>query len=164
MQKVGGYNRMTALRDIIAYILKNYPLKEDLSNARVTKMIYLADWHQALYHHRQMTNIAWKFDNYGPFVPDIKNTIEDNQDIFNIKHTHNYYGTSKSLFSLKENDYEPVINSIEKDSIDYIIKVTNPLIWNDFIKLVYSTYPISSSNRYSLLNLVEKAKEYKSIQ
>ena len=31
------------LRDIVAYVCKNYPYKDELSNARVTKMVYLAD-------------------------------------------------------------------------------------------------------------------------
>ena len=32
---------MVELIDIISYILKYYPIKKELSNARLTKMIYL---------------------------------------------------------------------------------------------------------------------------
>ncbi len=37
---------------------------------------------------------------------------------------------------------------------------TMRLNWDGFIKLVYSTYPILKSERYSELNLVEFAKQY----
>lgn len=33
--------------------------------------------------------------------------------------------------------------------------------WNAFISFIYSTYPIITSDRYTFLNLVEKAEQYK---
>lgn len=48
---------MVKLIDIILYILKNYPHKNELSNARLTKMIYLIDWRSAFDNGKQITNI-----------------------------------------------------------------------------------------------------------
>lgn len=41
---------MAELRDVIAYILQRYPedMAGELSNARVTKMVYLSDWRNCL--------------------------------------------------------------------------------------------------------------------
>ncbi len=36
------------LRDIMLYICDKYPQKRDLSNARLTKLIYLSDWKNIL--------------------------------------------------------------------------------------------------------------------
>ena len=49
---------MANLKDIIAYILQNYPsnMKHELSNARVTKMIYLADWRNCLRSKGQVSD------------------------------------------------------------------------------------------------------------
>ncbi len=58
-------------------------------------------------------------------------------------------------------DIEIIPHKEEKASLDYIIEVTKKLYWGDFIKLVYATHPIASSERYSYLNLIEKADEYK---
>lgn len=155
---------MNSLKDIIYYLIKNYSakFKSDLSNARVTKMVYLADWHQAINYKRQLTNIHWFFDNYGPYVADVKNEIEASQDIFTSENTHNFFGNTKIIFDIK-NGYSPELSKEAEESIQHIIEVTNALNWNDFIKLVYSTYPIMSSDRYSFLDLVQKASEYEKL-
>lgn len=153
---------MSNLKDVIAYLLKEYPSKDDLSNARVTKMIYLADWHQAIHYKKQITNIEWYFDHYGPFVSDIKAEIAAHPELFNDEGTNNFFGQPKNLFSLKDSDYNPNLSLEQKRSLDHIINITKSLDWNEFIKLVYSTYPVTSSVRYSSLNLLQKASEYES--
>jgi Protein of unknown function (DUF4065) len=154
---------MSKLKDALAYILKNYPsnMADELSNARVTKMLYLADWKQAITKKSQITPINWYFDNYGPFVSDVKNEAEADRDLFEVNNTYNFYGTPKLTLSLKNKNYEfSELTDDEVASLNHVINETKILGWNSFIKLVYSTYPIASSNRYSILNLVEKAKEY----
>ena len=154
---------MAELKEILAYLLKKYPDKdrEALSNARVTKMIFLSDWYQAIHHEKQISTIEWVFATYGPFVWDVYNEAEKNPDLFTIKETGNmYYAQKKNLFQLDNKDYEPDLTEIEKQSIDHVIKVTHELNWSDFIKLVYSTHPVMSSERYSKLDLIAKAKEY----
>ncbi len=58
---------MAQIKDIVIHILKNYPHKDELSNARVTKLVYLADWRHVLETKEQISSIKWYFDNYGPF-------------------------------------------------------------------------------------------------
>lgn len=154
---------MTAIKEALAYILKNYPhnMRHELSNARVTKMLYLADWHQAINHGRQVTNINWFFDNYGPYVNDVKNEAEINPEIFSTVSTNNMYGQPKVMLALKEQTYIPKLEKNEIDSLDHVIQETQKMYWDSFIKLVYSTYPITSSDRYSHLDLISKAAEYK---
>lgn len=157
---------MEELKNVMYYIIKNYPnhMKQELSNARLTKMIYLSDWKQSINKGVQITNINWYFDNYGPFVNDVLREAEKYENIFQIKHTINIYGQPKTYFEIKEGqDMDKEIEKIsdnDKTVLDYIIDITSKMYWNDFIKLIYSTYPITSSERYSELNLVEKAKEY----
>ena len=154
---------MTTLKDTLAYVLKHYPpsLQSELSNARVTKMIYLADWHQAIKYNRQITGINWFFDNYGPFVNDVKVTAEADKAIFGISNVNNMHGQPKLMLSLKDQSFEPNVDEKAKDSLDHVIELTRKLYWDKFIKLVYSTYPIVTSDRYSELDLVKKADEYR---
>lgn len=135
-------------------------MQHELSNARVTKMVYLADWHQAITHGKQITNINWFFDNYGPYVNDIKSEAESSPNLFNIINTANMYGQPKIMLSLKDQSYIPTLNDHVKASLDHVLQETQKMYWDSFIKLVYSTYPITSSNRYTHLNLAEKAAEY----
>lgn len=154
---------MAELHDVMAYLIKNYPVNmaHELSNARLTKMVYLADWHQALNLGHQITDIEWYFDNFGPFVRDIEQAAADHDDLFVIDLGSNMYGQAKKSFALRNRDYVPEISTAEKASLDHIVNVTRQLYWAPFIKLVYSTHPIASSERYSFLDLVAKAEEYK---
>lgn len=153
---------MSQLKDVIAYILQNYPshMQHELSNARVTKMVYLADWHQAITKGKQITNIQWYFDNYGPYVNDVKQEAENSPQLFSINNTTNMFGQPKVTLSLSDHSYFPTLSEEEKDSINHVIEQTQKMYWDSFIKLVYSTYPITSSNRYTHLDLVQKARDY----
>ena len=154
------------LKDVMAYLIGHYPKsrEDDLSNARLTKMVYLADWHQAINYDRQITGIEWYYNHYGPFVRDVEQTIEAHPDIFSVAESRNILGHLKFVYSLANKEYEPRLNDEEKESLDHIIKVTQDLEWAHFIRLVYATHPIFSSERYSALNLVEKAREYNRLQ
>lgn len=153
---------MADLHDVMAYIIKQYPdsMGHELSNARLTKMVYLSDWHMALNAGRQISEIRWYFDNFGPFVRDVEVTAAARNDLFSVDVGFNPFGNRKKTFSLKNPGYEAKLTSQEKASIDHIIGVTKKLFWDDFIKLVYSTHPIASSERYTYLDLVAKAEEY----
>lgn len=151
---------MAELHDVMAYIIQTYPSRHELSNARLTKMVYLADWRQAISEGRQITGIRWYFDNFGPFVRDVETTALFRDDIFSIDLGSNMFGQPKKSFALRDPNYQPSLTPSERAAIDHIVGVTKPLYWKEFIKLVYSTHPIASSERYSYLDLVQKAAEY----
>lgn len=150
------------LQDIIAYLLRNYPQdkKDDFSNARVTKMVYLADWHQAINFNRQITDIDWYFDNYGPFVWDVDETVKAHPKLFKREEPLLVYGPRKIMFKLRDRNYAGGLTREQRQSLDHVIKSTSKMKWDDFITLVYSTHPILTSERYTHLDLVAKAKDY----
>lgn len=152
---------MVNLIDIILYILKYYPHKEELSNARLTKMVYLADWRSAFDNGVQITNINWYFDNYGPFVHDIEDTIENNSNLIQKVITRNMFGKKKILYKLVNEKQTIELPSNVEDVINATIEATKGLYWQQFINFIYSTYPIVTSERYTHLNLVKKAEAYK---
>ena len=150
---------MANLKDIVYYLIDKYPYKGALSNARITKMVYLADWYSANIYKKQISDIVWIFNNYGPYVEDVLKVALDNPDIFIVKEVENYYGTSKKLINTVST-YTPVLTDDEKQSIDIVINITKQKTWGQFITFVYSTYPIVVSNRYSTLDLLSLAEEY----
>jgi hypothetical protein len=147
----------TKLREVMVYLLKNYPFKAELSNARLTKLIYLADWKSALKYKRQITGTRWKFDNYGPFVWDVFITATSFPAIFEVENGTNSYGEKKTLIKLSDEKYQTNLSNEEKAILDFVINSTKPLNWSGFIQLVYSTFPILISERNSYLDLVELA-------
>ena len=151
---------MNKLRSIMAYIATNYPHKSELSKARLTKLVYLADWFSALLDDKQMTDIKWKFNHYGPYVDDVSN-IASLDDEFSITPEKTVYGGDKFVISYSGNSIGDELSSREKSIIDAIIEKTKVMYFNDFISYVYSTYPVSSNERFSFMDLVSLAREYR---
>lgn len=155
---------MRKLNHVLRYLIQNYPHKSDLSKTRITKMVYLADWYSTLSRDKQITNIQWYFDHYGPYVPDVYEAAL-NDKYLKIKEVESYYGTPKNLILLNEKYQVPKIN-LNKDEIFILNKVienTKSLTWNAFIKMVYDTYPIKRGNQYEPLDLIKFAKDYKTL-
>jgi hypothetical protein len=148
---------MTKLVDVMVYLLKKYPFKSELSNARLTKLVYLADWKFALKYKHQITTIQWTFNKFGPYVWDILETAKDNPKIFSIDATQNTYGAKKTLIRLIDENYALNLSSDEISTLDFVINSTKSLNWDKFIQLVYSTFPILVSPKGSRLNLLELA-------
>jgi len=146
------------LENIIAYLCLNYPHKNELSKARLTKLVYLADWFSSLLTQRQMTNIQWVFNHYGPYVDDVVNEVSRNEN-FNIQYTTTKFGGDKYLISLSH-DIEIFLDDREKEILDFVINKTKDMYFDEFIDYIYATYPVTSNERYSILNLPALAQQY----
>jgi hypothetical protein len=149
---------MAKLEDILIHILEEYPHKDELSNARLTKLVYLSDWYNSIHNNQQISHIDWYFDNYGPFVWDIYREVDKNPR-FKISYTLNLFGTEKKLIKLI-NTKKVNLTTNEITSINKIIEATEYLNYEKFINLVYSTYPILTTEKYNRLDLVNKAKYF----
>lgn len=156
---------MAELKMLMAYFCKYYPYKDDISKARLNKMIYLADWKSAIDREMQVSNIKWIYNNYGPYVNEIAELAKQD-DWFAIYNTLNDFGHKKNVIYINDfvKDNDITLLDCDKQYLNYVIDTTHSLNWADFIRLVYSTYPIISSNRKSNLNLVEKAMIYNEIK
>lgn len=156
-----------SLHEIIAYILL-YSCKvlnrNGLSKYRLTKLVYLCDWCYTVATGKQLTDIQWFFDNYGPFVWDISDTVKHNTKLFKINMVKDYLGNEVTSFDITDLTYEPFVTEDAKTCINFILDNAVKLSRRDFTNLVYATYPIKTSRRYTNLNLVEKAKEYKLVK
>lgn len=150
---------MADLKDVLAHLLRDYPNPEALANARVTKMVYLADWKSALDRGTQITNITWFFDNFGPFVHDVKQCAKQHPDLFTVTQQVTALGGEKNVFALIDGDYQPQLTDDERRILDHVRSTTQSLSFDRFVKLVYSTFPVMKKPRFSFLNLVELAEQ-----
>ena len=152
----------SVILNVIKYILSAYPYKDELSASRLTKMLYLTDWKNAIEHDAQLSQTVWHFNHYGPYVDDFVDMARKDKDI-NVVNTKTMFGGNKQLFKLSDKNSGKIDLSDElKVIVDFVINATKDKNYDDFIKLVYSTYPVISSSKYSNLDLVSKAREYKS--
>jgi len=151
---------MAKLLDIVGYICENYPYKDELSKARLTKLVYLSDWKSAIEHGKQISDIKWIFNHHGPYVDDVYNEAY-NSHLFKIIRQLNIYGKEKVVINLSHKECWSSLTDNDIFCIEHVIKQTKPMLWGDFINLVYSTYPVVISDKYSKLNLVNIARAYK---
>ncbi len=143
------------LRSIIRYIVKNYPYPDDLTKTRITKLVYLIDWENVKKYGCQMTNIAWYFNHYGPYVADVLDTAYEDKSVC-VKSTMSNFGTVKYIVKPKASKNELMyddLTSNDKNIIEKVVGKTKNFYWNEFINYVYSTEPIKKSTKYSALNL-----------
>jgi hypothetical protein len=148
------------VNDVVRFIIKNYPHKEDLSHDRIHKLIYLIDWKSAIEREKQITDLIWQRNSFGPYVALIDKLLV-NDSRFELGKIENFYGSEKIVINLNDdtNFVEPT-NS-EREIIDFVINATSELKWNEFISGVFSTFPIQSTTlENSNLDLVKFAKIY----
>lgn len=150
---------MNKLQNIIAFLCVNYPHKSEISKARLTKMVYLADWFSALLDKKQLTDIEWVFNHYGPYVDDIVNSV-NNASGFKTEQQNTMYGTSKFVINFLGDEAIIDLSQREKDILKAVIDKTKTMYFNDFVDYVYSTYPVKTNERYSTFNLVAIAEKY----
>lgn len=151
---------MNRLQQIIAYFCLHYPHSEELSNSRLTKLVYLADWVSALADERQLTNIEWLFNHYGPYVEDVKNAVLISHN-FSFHNDYNMFGSNKNMIKFYGNDNDINLSDRDIQILNFVINKTERQYYNEFVDYIYSTYPVQSQNRYSHLDLVNLAREYK---
>jgi hypothetical protein len=150
------------IRNVIKYILWIYPYKSELSASRVTKILYLVDWKCAIERNTQLTDAKWYFNHYGPYVHDFMEIAENDNDII-IKNEETIFGGKKRLICLSAKFTPTPPGEYEKFLVDFVIEATKSKNYDDFIKLVYSTYPVLTSSKYSKLDLLKCALSYKEV-
>jgi len=147
------------LHDLMASLYVKVSHKSDLSKARFTKLVYLSDWKMSQRYGRTISNIKWLFNHYGPYVDDVVKLARDSAD-FNLITTRNAYGSIKEKIEFTGSGLiEGGLDPQELEVIDEVVRETDPLYFNDFINLVYDTYPVRESSKYSILDLPKLAQK-----
>ena len=153
---------MASIRDVAAYLCKHYPAPSDLSKARLTKLVYLADWKSAVEREQPITDITWYFNNYGPYVPSVIDAAKHDK-AFRVEAKENAYGNSMDLVSLKHPNAVSYDSLTPSDTavLDEVIEATKDMNFTEFIEFVYGTHPVVTRPRYTDLDLKALAREYR---
>jgi hypothetical protein len=149
---------MATLRDAMAYACHVYPAS-DLSKAKLAKILYLADWKSALEGAPQITPVRWKFNHYGPYVTDVVDTARLS-DGFSLVNDWTPFGNRRTVIKYEGKNFGDLTDQ-QKLVIEEIVRTVAPLNFDAFLQLVYSTYPIVTSDRGSELDLSSLAREYR---
>lgn len=151
---------MTQVRDVVGYVCRNKPEDHRLTRTRLMRVVYLSDWRAALELGRQITNLTWTFDTFGPYSPEL-NHIVKTDPAFVIDETTTRFGEPKDVVEVAEDaDFlEP--SPEDKRLLDSVLSATKNRDFAELAKLVYSTFPILTGHRGSRFDLVSLALEYR---
>lgn len=92
-------------------------------------------------------------------VEDVAATALERPDFFKIEQTSNVFGGREDVVRMT-GAYEPDLSAEEQASLSHVIERTSSMKWDDFVRLVYSTYPALTQPQYSFLDLEQLAEEY----
>lgn len=156
---------MADLKDIVAYVLRLASRRDSVAHERVVRMVYLADWKSALERGRTVSGLHWHFDHAGPFVWDVLDVVRSETTMFSLTTDANYYGGAVTKIALRDRRILPSqLDDHERWALDFVLCTTRELRDYELIRLVYSTFPVLSSERYTPLDLVAKAIEYRTLR
>lgn len=152
----------TELTNTMIFLIANYHQEqmEELSYARLTKLVYLSDWHFAINHKKQITGIEWYYDIYGPITKEVEKTALNYSNLFITDFGNNEFGQPKKTLRLREPNQKLEIGKNEEITFNHIIEVTSDLLMGGLINLFYSTYPVRAAEQFTFLNLPMLAAEY----
>lgn len=134
---------MSEPREVVAYLRDASPRPEEVSRVRLLRMAYLADWKSAVERGRQMTALAWEFGEEGPYCPAAGRAVHLELS-----------GAGRGR------DGYPSLTTEDEGLLDFVVRSVRDKGYPGVEKLVYSTYPILTQERHSLLDLAALAGEY----
>lgn len=146
----------------LLYIATSYSSPYKLSKARLVKMLYLADWKNCLVTGKQLSDIKWYFNHYGPYVMELQKLIEKSM-YFKIESVMEEIGRKEFIVAKSDINMGKFFNEMsdeEKNVLNFVVEKTKKLNWNSFIKLVYSTYPVLKHRKYTYFDLETLSQEY----
>lgn len=151
---------MNKLREVIRYLLVNSKYPSKLTKTKVTKLVYLADWKHTIKNKKQLTDIKWFFDHYGPYVSDVYFVAENDPKVI-IKSGYNAFGNPKETleFRMNREKFNSKLNECEQEILKNILYETDYMNWREFIDHVYETAPVKMSKKFTRLNLKNIAKK-----
>jgi hypothetical protein len=120
-----------------------------VSYSKLTQLVYLVDWKNVLLFNKQLTDIQWILEPWGPSPKnlDIKKELENKTLFFQIE---------KDLYATNLN-FELDCNY---ESVNHVVHTTSKMSDREISKLVRSTYPVMSGGNYRQIDLICKAIKY----
>ena len=118
-------------------------------------MIYLADWDACIETGEQLTDLNWFYDHYGPYLHDIFDTAISDPRFETYR-----YGAA-DMISVKSGGSDVNLPDEVLKFVEPVKKSAQSIPFRNFLKRVYSTYPIRTQSKYSKLDLPALAKAYR---
>jgi hypothetical protein len=136
---------MVSPDQVISYLKTAYSGELDVERAILT--VYLIDWRSAIDRGRQLSNIKWRIDNV-PHPNDAAVILS----AFRAPGYETNRQTGETNASHLSDEDRALIKSVAE--------VVARKSWADFIRLIFSTFPVLSQPKLAPVDLVAMADKY----
>lgn len=155
---------MARARDVIAYILAQYPSPLDLTMSKLVNILYLIDWRSAIVRGSQVTDLQWEAQASGPTCPlpgvlPVRQMDDDRPRLT----TRRRPARALVLEWLQERfkkDLSVSLTPEDREIIDFVLRTAASKQLGPFTQLVNSTFPMRRVNE-GQIDLVELAAQYR---
>jgi hypothetical protein len=135
---------MDKIKSAIIHLFQHHARPESLSNARLVRMVYLADLNIRQKQGSSISDVQWSKVPFGQVESQFVELVKDDPD-FLLVPFKNSFGTHKQLIRVKKN---PVVKAglepIEKQALEEVISQTSNLNWDELLDYTEnSSMPIS---------------------
>ncbi len=131
--------------ELLSLVMHYYATRGEITVERILFTFYLVDWKSSLIGDKQISTVNWRKFNES-FLSSLSESLE------------------LAKIGKKVYKFEKEIKNItpkEKAIVDEILSITSKLTEIEMMKLVMSTFPMTSSKEDVDLDLSNKAQEYK---
>jgi uncharacterized protein YwgA len=139
-------------RRLVDYVVCNTP---KLTSFSLNKLIYLIEVSYFIQHQSRLTDIDYRFQDYGPYSPLIRETAEESDNI-NIREGVTREGIEYTAYDPKNPYLEIEIPEEVKAIADAFISEFGDLPYKQrtdaLTKIVYSTAPLTKTQRYEVID------------
>lgn len=152
---------MATVQDLASYLIpRAMEHKSVVSLPRLIKLMYLADWREALAHNVQITNLNWKIGACGPSADEIYQQLVTDVSHFTLSTIMDRFGNPKTVVGRASQAVNSGLTLSQQSSVDFILNVAKNREWESLVALVSSTYPVATNEPGAELNLPKLATEY----
>lgn len=143
-------------KNILIYIIKNYPKDKHKTRIRMSNLVYLIDLEYFKRHKKQLTKAKWLFKLYFPYSKKI-DKILNNKKLFHKKeYKNNFKAKIKKIVLNDDINYKLDKNII--DLIDKIIKKVKNMTFNQYFYHIISTKPMQKVKQKDEILFNQKEK------
>jgi len=141
------------LENVIHYLCYYYP--STLTRTVLVKLIYLSELEFISLYQRRMTDIQFRYDNYGPFSWEIIDTAQDliDRGILSMEKDSNILGDERYRYrALKKPDIKDLDEHSLK-ALQQVLEKFSAYTFSGLIDYVYSTAPMRYTHKGEVIDL-----------
>lgn len=139
---------MNKIKPALIHLFQNHARPESLSNARLVRMVYLADLNSCKKNGTPISDVLWNKVPFSQVESQLIELVKDDPN-FLLVPFKNSFGMDKQLIRIKQSlEPQEDLKSSEKQALNEVLYKTSELSWDELLVFTEnSSLPVSRARR-----------------